>query len=236
MDAPFSGFVFKVQSGQDTAHRDHIAYLRVCSGVFERGMVLSNARLGRPFATKYAHRVIGRSREVIDRAWPGDIVGLVNAASLRVGDSLYAGEAVRFPEIPHFTPELFAVARAADPGRYKQFRRGIAQLEHEGVVQVLRSERRGEQAPVLAAVGALQFEVAQHRMAEEFHAPASLESLPYTLAMRVDTAGPELPEAFRGGEVMHRSDGDVLALFADRWKLDHFRDDNPAVVLIAIGS
>ena len=236
VDAGFSGFVFKVQAGQDTAHRDHIAYLRVCSGLFERGMVLTNARLGRPFATKYAHRVIGRNREVIDLAWPGDIVGLVNAASLGVGDSLYAEEAVRFPEIPHFAPELFTVARAADPGRYKQFRRGIAQLEHEGVVQVLRSERRGEQAPVLAAVGALQFEVAQHRMAEEFHAPATLEALPYTLAMRLGSAGPGLPEAFRGGEVMHRSDGEVLALFADRWKLDHFREENPGVTLSVIGA
>ncbi|QSZ51312.1 peptide chain release factor 3 [Arthrobacter sp. D5-1] len=236
VDAGFSGFVFKVQAGQDAAHRDHIAFLRVCSGVFERGMTLTNARLGRPFATKYAHRVIGRSREVIDLAWPGDIVGLVNAASLRVGDSLYAEEEVRFPEIPHFAPELFTVARAADPGRYKQFRRGIAQLEHEGVVQVLRSDRRGEQAPVLAAVGALQFEVAQHRMAEEFHAPATFEPLPYSLAMRLETTGARPPETFRGGEVLHRSDGETLALFTDRYKLEHFREDNPGLTLTAIGA
>ncbi|NSX36508.1 peptide chain release factor 3 [Pseudarthrobacter oxydans] len=236
VDAGFSGFVFKVQAGQDAAHRDHIAFLRVCSGIFERGMILTNARLGRPFATKYAHRVIGRSREVIDIAWPGDIVGLVNAASLRVGDSLYATEPVRFPEIPHFAPELFTVARAADPGRYKQFRRGITQLEHEGVVQVLRSDRRGEQAPVLAAVGALQFEVAQHRMAGEFHAPATFEALPYTLAMHVDAKGSSLPETFRGGEIMHRSDGEALALFADRYKLAHFREDNPGVELTDIGA
>ncbi|WP_028264624.1 peptide chain release factor 3 [Arthrobacter sp. MA-N2] len=237
VDAGFSGFVFKVQAGQDAAHRDHIAFLRVCSGVFERGMVLTNARLGRPFATKYAHRVIGRSREVVDYAWPGDIVGLVNAARLRVGDSLYATETVRFPEIPHFAPELFTVARAADPGRYKQFRRGIAQLEHEGVVQVLRSDRRGEQAPVLAAVGALQFEVAQHRMAGEFHAPATFEPLPYTLAMHLNNAGEtRLPETFRGGEIMHRSDGETLALFTDRYKLEHFREDNPGVEISAIGT
>ncbi|MBT2586499.1 peptide chain release factor 3 [Arthrobacter sp. ISL-95] len=236
VDAGFSGFVFKVQSGQDAAHRDHIAFLRVCSGVFERGMILTNARLGRPFATKYAHRVIGRSREVLDLAWPGDIVGLVNAASLRVGDSLSAEGEVRFPEIPHFAPELFSVARAVDPGRYKQFRRGITGLEHEGVVQVLRSDRRGDQAPVLAAVGALQFEVAQERMAKEFHAPATFEPLPYTLAMRLGAASTRPPETFLGGEIMHRSDGENLVLFTDRWKLEHFRRDNPGLELTTIGS
>lgn len=236
VDARFSGFVFKVQAGQNTAHRDHIAFLRVCSGIFQRGMMLSNARLGRPFATKYAHRIIGHSREVIDLAWPGDIVGLVNATSLRVGDSLYTGEVTRFPEIPHFSPELFSVARAVDPGRYKQFRRGIEELEHEGVVQVLRSDRRGEQSPVLAAVGALQFEVAQHRMREEFHAPTTLEKLPYTLAMRIESTQQSLPEALRGGEILYRTNGEALALFTDRWKLDHFHQDHPELSIAKIGS
>jgi peptide chain release factor 3 len=236
VESPFSGLVFKVQSGQDTAHRDHIAYLRVCSGVFERGMTVTNASSGRLFATKYAHRVIGRSREVLDVAWPGDIVGLVNAASLRVGDSLHCGDSVRFPEIPHFSPELFTVARAVDPGRYKQFRRGIEQLQHEGAVQVLRSELRGDQAPVLAAVGALQFQVAQHRMSSEFNAPISLEPLPYTLARRICANGTVLPETMRGGEVLHRPDGELLALFQDRWKLARFQDDFPSVDLELVGS
>ena len=165
LDKPFSAFVFKIQAGMDTAHRDRLAYVRVCSGVFERGTVVTHAATGKPFATKYAQQVFGRDRETVDLAYPGDVVGLVNACALRVGDSLYVDEPVIFPPIPSFAPEHFAVCRAVDSGRYKQFRRGIEQLEQEGTVQVLRSDLRGDQAPVLAAVGPMQFEVAEHRMA-----------------------------------------------------------------------
>lgn len=236
LETGFSGFVFKVQAGQNTAHRDHIAYLRICSGVFERGMVITNARTGRPFATKYAHRVLGREREALEMAWPGDVVGLVNAASLRVGDSLYQDEPVTFPEIPHFSPELFVTVRAKDPGRYKQFRRGIEQLDHEGVIQVLRSELRGDQAPVLAAVGQLQFEVAEQRMRTEFNAPVSLEHLPYSLARRVNASASALPASFRGGEILQRSDGEHIAVFGDRYKLGHFTEANPNLSLELIGA
>ncbi|GAB3548448.1 peptide chain release factor 3 [Arthrobacter tumbae] len=236
LEAGFSGFVFKVQAGANTAHRDHIAYLRICSGVFERGMVITNSRTGRPFATKYAHRVLGREREAVEQAWPGDVVGLVNATSLRVGDSLYQDEPVTFPEIPHFSPELFVTVRAKDPGRYKQFRRGIEQLDHEGVIQVLRSELRGDQAPVLAAVGQLQFEVAEQRMRTEFNAPVSLEQLPYTLARRIPAAPSALPDSFRGGEILRRSDGECIAIFGDRWKLGHFVDAYPDLSLELIGA
>ena len=174
LDEPFSAFVFKMQAGMNAAHRDRIAFARVCSGVFERGMVATHEPTGRPFATKYAQAVFGRERTTLDTAYPGDVIGLVNAASLGIGDTLYVDEPVRFPPLPSFAPEHFAVARAKDSGRYKQFRRGITQLEQEGVVQVLRSELRGDQAPVLAAVGPMQFEVATHRMTHEFNAPIHL--------------------------------------------------------------
>jgi peptide chain release factor 3 len=175
---PFSAFVFKVQAGMDTAHRDRLAFIRICSGVFERGMVVTQARTGRPFATKYAQHVFGRERESIDIAYPGDVVGLVNAAALGVGDTLYAERPVTFPPLTTFAPEHFAVCRGRDTAKHKQFRRGIEQLDSEGVVQVLRSDRRGDQAPVLAVVGPMQFEVATHRMEHEFGAPVELERLP----------------------------------------------------------
>ncbi|WP_026818180.1 peptide chain release factor 3 [Arthrobacter castelli] len=235
VDSDFSGFVFKVQSGQNSAHRDHIAFMRICSGMFERGMVVTNARTKKPFATKYAHRMVGRSRQGVDTACPGDVVGLVNAASLRVGDTLYSGEPVEFAGIPHFAPEHFTVARALDPGRYKQFQRGIGQLEHEGVVQVFRSERRGDQAPVLAAVGPLQFEVAEQRMREEFGAPVKLEALDYTLIRTLAEGANTAPLSFRGGETLHRGDGEVVALFADRFKLTHFDEDFPDVSMKVVG-
>src|SRR5690606_29040991 len=130
LDEPFSGFVFKVQAGMDPAHRDRVAFVRVCSGKFERGSVLTHAGTGRPFATKYAQAVFGRDRETVELAYPGDIVGLVNASALRPGDTLHAdGAPVAFPPIPSFAPEHFAVVRTADTSKGKQFRRGIEQLE-----------------------------------------------------------------------------------------------------------
>ena len=172
----------------DKAHRDRLAFVRVCSGRFSRGMVVTHADTGRPFATKYAQSVFGRDRSTLDEAFPGDVIGLVNANALRVGDTLFADEKVTFPRIPLFAPEHFAVARAAVSGKQKQFRRGIEQLGEEGVVQVLHSDRRGAQAPVLAAVGPMQFDVAKHRMEHEFGSPIRLEALPYTVARAVAPA------------------------------------------------
>ncbi len=229
--ADFSAFVFKVQSGMDVAHRDRLAYARVCSGVFQRGMVVTHASTGRPFATKYAQAVFGRERTSVETAYPGDIVGLVNASALRVGDTIYEGEPVEYPAIASFAPEHFATVRAVDTGRYKQFRRGIEQLDQEGVVQVLRSELRGDQNPVLAAVGPMQFEVVTARMETEFKAPVRLESLAYTQARRTSAEDVETLGGVRGIEVLVRSDGAHLALFPDKWRVHTVARDHPDVRL-----
>jgi peptide chain release factor 3 len=230
LDAPFSAFVFKVQAGMDTGHRDRLAYIRICSGVFERGMVVTNASTGRPFATKYAQQVFGRDRETIETAWPGDVVGLVNAAALGVGDTLYVDRPVTYPPVTTFAPEHFAVARVADTSKYKQFRKGIETLAGEGVVQVLVSERRGDGSPVFAVVGPMQFEVAAHRMEHEFGARISLDSLPYSLAMRTDEASVPAITASTGTEVMKRADGELLALFTTKWVMGMVRE-KPGVTL-----
>ncbi|PJE99634.1 peptide chain release factor 3 [Streptomyces carminius] len=232
--APFSGLVFKVQANMDRSHRDRIAFVRVCSGVFERGMTVIHAASGRPFATKYAHSVFGQDRSSVDLAYPGDVVGLVNAAALRVGDTLYSGKPAVFPPMPTFAPEHFAVARPADIGRSKQFRRGIAQLDEEGVVQVLVSDRRGEQAPVLAAVGPMQFEVVTHRMEHEFSSPVRLEPLPYHLARATDASGADKLDRTRlvKGEPFTRlRDRAHLALFPSRWQADSFAREFPGTRL-----
>ncbi|GMA38950.1 peptide chain release factor 3 [Mobilicoccus caccae] len=227
LDAPFSGFVFKVQAGMDTAHRDRLAFVRVCSGRFERGMPLVHAATGRPFVSKYAQSVFGRERHTVDEAYPGDIVGLVNAAALRVGDTLYDGPPVTFPPVPRFSPEHFRVARVADAGRSKQFRRGITQLDEEGVVQVCHSDARGSASPVLAAVGPMQFEVVSHRMASEFNAPIRLEALPYEIARRpVPEVVGDVTRAI-GAEVLERTDGTLMAVFRDKWRLATIERDLP---------
>jgi peptide chain release factor 3 len=230
----FSAFVFKVQSGMNAAHRDRLAYARVVSGSFERGMVVTHAATGRPFATKFAQAVFGRETTSVETAEAGDIIGLVNANALRVGDTVYVGPSIEYPPVPTFAPEHFMTASAGDIGRYKQFRRGIEQLDQEGVVQVLRSDLRGDQNPVLAAVGPMQFEVVEDRMTNEFNAPIRFSRLDYQVARRTDAHGAAALAGLRGVEVLQRSDGTHLALFVDQWRARTTARDHPDVMLEAL--
>jgi len=229
--APFSGFVFKVQANMDKAHRDRIAFVRVCSGKFERGMVVTHQRTGKPFATKYAQQVFGQDRETLDEAFPGDVVGLVNATDVRVGDTLWMDEPVEFPGIPSFAPEQFRVARVTDTSKFKQFRKGISQLDEEGVVQVLRDAELGDQAPVLAAVGPMQFEVAQWRLENEFGAPVEITGTSYTLARRTDAESALKLRGMRGVRVLARADGSMLALFESPYWVERLEADHPDILL-----
>lgn len=232
LDTPFSGFVFKIQANMNPAHRDQIAFVRVCSGKFERGMVVTHGPTGRPFATKYAHQVFGRDRSTCDEAYPGDVVGLVNATALAMGDTLYAEAPVAYSPLPSFAPEHFAVIRATDSSKYKRFRRGIEQLDAEGVVQVLRSDRRGDHAPVIAAVGPMQFEVATHRLLAEFAVPTAIERLSYSVARRTDAAGAEALRTHSGVEVITRvRDEALLVMFPNNWRVTTITQDYPDVLL-----
>jgi peptide chain release factor 3 len=232
VEQPFSGQVFKMQANMDKNHRDRMAFLRVSSGRFDRGMVLTHASTGRPFATKYTQAVFGSDRSTIDTAYPGDVIALVNAQALAVGDTLYDGPKVDFPPIPSFAPEHFVVARAVDAGKYKQFQRGIAQLDAEGVVQVLTSDVRGEQAPVLAAVGPLQFDVVKHRMDQEFRSPVEASPLDYSVARRTDEESAPVLHALSGAEVLRRrSDGELLVLVHNKWRLRVIERDHPSLLM-----
>ena len=226
IDSAFSGFVFKIQANIDRFHRDHLAFVRVCSGRFERGMVVTHGPSGRPFATKYATSVFGAERDTIEEAYPGDVVGLVNASDLRIGDTLYVGEPVVFPPIPTFAPELFATVRPRDTSRFKQFRSGLAQLEREGVVQVLR-DPDGDPVPTVAAVGRMQFEVFSHRLEHEFGATVDLKETAYKMARRTDAATAQQLRSLGGVKVLTRSDGELLALFENPYWLARLERDHP---------
>ncbi len=232
-----SAFVFKVQANMDRAHRDRIAFIRVCSGVFERGMVLTCDRTGKPFATKYASQVFGAERTTVDEAHPGDVVGLVNAMDLQIGDTLYVGDQVTFPPIPRFAPEVFASARPLDTGKYKQFRRGLEQLDSEGVVQVLRDPLAGDANPVLAAVGVLQFDVFADRLEVEFNAPAEISSSPYEAIRFTDSDSADRLREIGGVRILARSDGRLVALFESKYRLQRLQQDEPSLVLepISVG-
>ncbi|AHI22357.1 peptide chain release factor 3 [Corynebacterium vitaeruminis] len=223
----FSGVVFKVQAGMDKNHRDSLAFMRVVSGEFDRGMQVTHAQSGRSFSTKYALTVFGRTRSTVETAFPGDIVGLVNAGSLAPGDTIYAGRKVQYPPMPQFAPEHFRTLRAKSLGKYKQFRKALDQLAAEGVVQILRNDARGDAAPVMAAVGPMQFEVMMARMENEYNVETTADPIPYSVARRTTAeTAPELAKQ-RGVEIFTRTDGELVALFGDKWKLAFIEKEHP---------
>ncbi|AKK02714.1 peptide chain release factor 3 [Corynebacterium epidermidicanis] len=227
----FSGVVFKVQAGMDKNHRDSLAFMRIVSGEFDRGMQVTHAQSGRSFSTKYALTVFGRTRSTVETAYPGDIVGLVNAGSLAPGDTIYEGNKVQFPPMPQFAPEHFRILRAKSLGKYKQFRKALDQLAAEGVVQILRNDLRGDAAPVMAAVGPMQFEVMQARMENEYNVETVTEPIPYSVARRTDAASAAELGRQRGVEIFTRTDGELIALFGDKWKLAFIEKEHPELTM-----
>ncbi|MGE0878922.1 MAG: peptide chain release factor 3 [Acidimicrobiia bacterium] len=226
----FSGFVFKIQANMNPTHRDYMAFVRIGSGKFTRGDVVTIGSSGKTMSTKHATSVFGADRMTVEDAYPGDVIGLVNAGDLRIGESVYVGAPVSYPPMPTFEPELFARVAPADTSKAKQFRRGLEQLEREGAVQVLHDPDGGAM-PVLAAVGQMQFEVFEHRLASEFGAPTRLTPLSYTLARRTDEATAEALKGVSGVRVFSRGDGTLIAAFeSDRW-LARLKYDNPTYVL-----
>jgi peptide chain release factor 3 len=185
----FSGFVFKIQANMNPRHRDSVAFLRVCSGRFERGMTAMHAQTGDTVRLQRPYKLFANEREIIDTAFPGDVVGLPNNGNLAIGDTLCTGAPVKFASIPRFQPEHFALLKNMDLGKQKQFTKGLQQLEREGTVQVLYNNNAFKSEPILAVVGQLQFDVVRARLEMEYSVPTELEPLPYTLARWVK--GPE---------------------------------------------
>ncbi len=232
IDAPFAGLVFKVQANMDRRHRDRVAFLRVCSGRFERGMRAFNTRTGRGVALTHAHELFGQDRAVLDEAYPGDVVGVVIGGDVRVGDTLHTDAPVRFPPIPTLTPEQFVTISNRFADRHKQFHRGLRQLDQEGVVHVLRRAHDDDPVPVLGGVGAMQFEVAVERMRTEFGAEVRTTPLSWTAARMTDADGAAKVLADPGlTDVLVRADGTRLAVFPNRFVLERFAQRNPDVQL-----
>lgn len=234
LDADFAAFVFKIQANMDPNHRDRIAFARICSGKFERGMDVTCTRTAKAVGTKYATTAFGSERETIEEAFPGDVIGIINTSGLQIGDTLCAGKSVEFPALPRFSPEVFSTARPLDSSKFKQFRRGLQQLDEEGVVQVLRDPDMGDADPILAAVGQLQFEVLAHRLAHEFNAPAEILHADYQAIRLTDKESiPRLRE-IGGIRILRRSDDALVALFQSKYRLQRLESDEPELTLTPI--
>ncbi len=235
----FTGFVFKIQANMDPAHRDRLAFLRVCSGHFERGMDAKLCRGGesKPIRLAMPHQLFGQERVVIEEAWPGDVIGLFDTGTIRIGDTLVSASApaLEFIELPRFSPEIFARLRAKDALKRKQLQTGLSQLGEEGVIQVFSQRGLGEKNPILGAVGALQLEVLQYRLLHEYRAEVILERLPYTVARWV------IGEGFDSGEfemetdclVALDRDAQPVSLFKSEWNLNYAAGKHPAWQFLA---
>ncbi len=214
IEPAFSGFVFKIQANMDPMHRDRIAFLRVCSGRFERGMKIRHLRLGRDIKISNVITFMAHQREQIEEAYPGDIIGLHNHGNVQIGDSFSEGEMLSFTGIPYFAPELFRVARIRNPLKIKQLHKGLQQLGEEGAVQVFKPLSGGD--IVLGAVGVLQFEVVAHRLESEYGVDAVFEHSSIHTARWVTSKNPKKLEEFEkslANQVAHDAAGS-LAYFA----------------------
>ncbi|HSU57295.1 MAG TPA: peptide chain release factor 3 [Candidatus Dormibacteraeota bacterium] len=237
-DSPsFSGFVFKIQANMDPKHRDRLAFVRICSGRFERDMYVIHTRSGKKLRLSSSHKLFGRDRETVNEAYPGDVVGLVGHADFRIGDTLSEDPGLMFNEIPRFPPECFAWLQSPSTAQFKRFREGLDQLLQEGVVQSFFIKDSAQRVPLLGAVGPLQFEVVQYRMQSEYGAESRLEQSAWKVIrwLTNGTAGAVEDSSLpTGARLATDAAGNPVILFQDQWSCDFFTQRNPRINLSAL--
>jgi peptide chain release factor 3 len=232
----FSGFVFKLQANMDPRHRDRVAFVRVCSGHFEKDMTVQHARSGRAIRLSRPQKLFGQDREVVEDAYPGDVIGLNNPGMFAIGDTLYHGPRVEYEGIPCFSPEIFAWLRNPNPSAFKSFRKGVNELREEGAVQVLYDTDASKRDPILAAVGQLQLEVVQYRLENEYGVKTRVEPMEFNVARWVSGGWPALEAVgriFNCKTVRDPWDRPVL-LFRNDWNLNQLREDHPDLELASV--
>lgn len=227
----FSGFVFKIQANMDPKHRDRVAFLRIVSGHYTKGMKLFQVRTGKPVVIADALTFMAGDRAHVEEAWPGDIIGLHNHGTIQIGDTFTQGESLKFTGIPNFAPELFRRIRLRDPLKQKQLLKGLVQLSEEGAVQVFRPLTNNDL--IVGAVGVLQFDVVVARLKSEYNVEAIYESVGITTARWVESDNVQKFEEFkRKNEAQLALDGgDNLAYLAPTMvNLNLAQERNPDIV------
>ena len=222
----FTGYVFKIQANMNPAHRDRIAFLRICSGKFERGMSVKHVRVGKDIKLSQPQQFLAQDRDIVTEAYPGDIIGLFDPGIFRIGDSLSQGGAVTFDELPIFSPEIFARVTVKNALKHKQYQKGVDQLTEEGTIQVFHSASVFEET-ILGVVGQLQFEVFEYRMKAEYGVDVQLMKLPYQFARWV--TGPNIdPSKFRiNSQLVKDKSGNFVALFENEYAMRTAMDKMP---------
>ncbi len=227
-DKNFTGFVFKIQANMDRKHRDRVAFVRVCSGQFERGMKVRHPRLDRELRLSYANQFLARERETVDVAFAGDIVGIIDTGYFQIGDTIVQGKDLQFDPIPRFSPEIFGRLSIKDPLKRKTLQKGVQQLAEEGTIQLLFDPLIGKQDPIVGVVGELQFDVLLFRLTDEYQLDVRLDRLPYTVARWPITKDGQPPKSINGGAKLYMDDHErPVVLLEKEWDLNWLKRENP---------
>ena len=232
-DDEVTGFIFKVQANMDPNHRDRIAFMRQVSGTFKRGMKLTPSGLGKPIAIHSPILFFAQDREIADTAEAGDIIGIPNHGTLRVGDTLSEKNQIRFTGLPNFAPEILRRVQLKDPTKTKQLRKALDDLSEEGVIQVFYPEIGG--SSIVGVVGQLQLDVLVSRLAAEYKVEAALEASPFATARWVkgDDAALREFEKFNQGNLARDRDGDMVFMATSAWAVGYQQEKNPELTFSA---
>jgi peptide chain release factor 3 len=232
----FSGFIFKIQANMNPKHRDSVAFLRICSGRFERGMNLIHSQSGKTLRLLRPYKPFANEREILDEAFPGDVLGIPNNGEFAIGDTLCSQQTIQFASIPRFQPEHFALLRNTDLSKQKQFAKGLQQLESEGAVQILYNLNAFKREPILAVVGQLQFDVVQARLKSEYNVPTGLERLPHVLLRWIKGTDADVESLPNRSEAIIARDSrnQWVALFSTPFFMKYYAEKHPALRFVDI--
>jgi len=233
LEESFSGFVFKIQANMDPAHRDRIAFLRICSGQFTRGMKVRHHRIGKDVTFANATIFMAQDRAHVEEAWPGDIIGIHNHGTIKIGDTFSDKESLKFTGIPNFAPEHFRRVRLKNPLKTKQLEKGLTQLSEEGAVQVFRPVMGNDY--ILGAVGVLQFDVTMARLKNEYGVDALYEGIDFATARWIECDDKRLLAEFEKknqGNLAYDAEGNLTYLAPSEWRLGFVAEQWPKVTFL----
>ena len=233
-DEPFSAFIFKIQANMNPAHRDRIAFLRICSGKFEKGMEVYHVQGGNKVKLSQPQQFLAQDREIIEEAYAGDIIGIFDPGIFSIGDTLcLSSKKFRFEKIPTFAPEHFARIKAVDTMKRKQFLKGVAQIAEEGAIQIFRDLNYGTEEFIIGVVGVLQFEVFEYRLRSEYNVEVSLTNLNYKFIRWIENEEIDMDKIIITSDSRKVKDslGRNLLLFQNEWSISWALDHNKGLVL-----
>ena len=230
----FSGFIFKIQANMNPAHRDRLAFMRIVSGAFEKGMEVWHSGTNKTVALKQPQQFMADEREAVEEAWAGDIIGLFDPGIYQLGDTLSGGPKLHYENIPVFAPEFFSRVRPADSMKRKQFLKGTEQIAQEGAIQIFKVPNSGMEEVIVGVVGTLQFDVFQYRMKAEYGVDLRMQQLPYE-QLRFITKAPvtDLKDLYLStdAELLEDYRGRSLLVFASQWSINFILKRNPGLEL-----